>query len=1288
MDQLEIVSKFVPAALLKRLAAENREDPVDVRFDGAVLYADIYQYTILAERLCEQGTQGLEQLATLLNDGFSTYVGCVAATGGEVAEFAGDALFAYWASDKGGLESALQQAKECASLLHRAFTESQSDASRAVPLHIGIGTGDIWAAKLGGFDGKWQLLMAGDAVRDATRAALQADAGETVLLDEACKIERKTGQPGERAGQPGMKAPYGEAGERLSTPPGGLVPRVVQEWISEGLSQWLPQLRHITALFVNITGLDVNAPDALRQFQALVESLQTSTRPYSNSSGTLLVDDKGLVFKLCLGLPNDSHSDDILRAVRAGFAIESELARLGLDCAIGVASGQGICMPLGGRERQHYVPVGRFMHMAARLMQEAGEGMVCTDKVADQIRHELGTMPMKPVALKGIGGSTRPFRIQEPQQISVLDEKMFGRSAETKLIDRCLDNLGKGDGRVLWVVGGAGLGKTMLVNYLRRSSDQHGFTYFEGGSASMEVVTPYVAWRPIFSELMTIDPQARRQKISRLPHPELAPLVNTVLDGLLEETETVRRMSDETRAKATIHVLSQIIGQFTPSEFVLVLEDCHWMDSASWRLLARVVQDHPGALIFLTSRPTQKIPELSELRKSDLFTGLELPPLHRDAVRDYVQYLVQQGVASARLVDDISDRALGNPLYAREYALLLSSRAGTNQMQAEGAPAAAKPDVEAVRAPETVQGLITSRLDALSADEALVLKSASVLGDRFRLDILEDMRPVKDRGRLEDCLARLIENQMLVSSSVVDGVYDFRHALIREVTYEQLTSAQRKELHIAAARAIEQICSGHLEPNYAALAHHWQHTGNTEAFIRYADLASSQALKSGAYLEAARWLRSCIDLPMRDHSVRVNPRDRIRWSRKLADAHHGLGHPETRGSAAREALAIAGRNRPHSRVGIISNIAKRTAEWYWLRLLPQTRKQEKIDVASNLAQAYRHSAEVCYFNNDLLGMIHDCLGAARMSEQAPISAVRGSAWTELGGIIAIGGLRGLGENIQQQGLAIAEDAGEPAALAHVHMVRCLYAIGTARWDAAEAAVKKCQELCEPIDDSVTWTNAQAGCFWINHYQYRSEAAEEAAQQLQDRAHETGNRQHQAWAQRFLALCDLRWQRPEAAEKRLQNAMELLGETAAINERIPTFGLLAQARLHAGDVWSARATARDAIALLSRVGRPIGHSTLAAYSALAEIVLDAWRQDPAAIEWRNEVNQCLKMLKRYQSTFPVGQARYFYHNGEFEESQQRFRQARRAYGRGERTARRLGMPREAELCATALARLKG
>lgn len=1285
IDRPDKVSSFVPSALLKRLDAENEQGPVDALFSGAVLYADISQYTVLAERLCEQGAEGIEKLASLLDDGFSTYVGCVKATGGEVAEFAGDAFLAYWVDEQDSLHPALERAKECARLLHSAFAKGESDTALTVPLHIGVGTGNIWAARLGGIDHQWHLLFAGDAVREATQAALGADAGETLLSPAALSTGYDLSGSGSELRIAELSNDDSHEDE-FDANIGGLVPRVVQEWVSEGLSGWLPQIRNVSALFVQIEGLDENAPDALQRFQSLVESLQTKLRPYTNSNGVLVVDDKGLIFKLCLGLPNDSHSDDMFRAVRAGFALESELSRLGLKCAAGVAAGKGICLPLGGPERQHYVAVGRFMHQAARLMQEAGHGLLSTDQVAERVRHEFGTTPTHPVELKGIKGSTRPFRIHQPQQAIQVEEKLFGREFETRQIDTCLDGLVEGQGRVLWVVGDAGLGKTALVNYLKRSACQRDISVLEGGSASIEVVTPYVAWRPVFEELLGSEPQARQQGFSLLPHPELAPLINTVLDGLMEETEAVRKLSDETRAKATNKLLSQVVSQFAREKFVLILEDCHWMDSASWRLLVRIVQDHPSALVFLTSRPAITVPELDKLRLVKTFSELALAPLRREAVRDCVENLVQEGAAGKQMIDEITDRALGNPLYAREYTLLLASNAGAGPYESGWAPLSQVREDSPSTLPETVQGLITSRLDALSADEAFVLKSASVLGDWFRLDLLRAMQQDASSRKLDNSLANLITNQMLVKTGTAGSTYEFRHALIREVTYDQLTSDQREFLHTSAARAIEQVHLDHLEPKFATLAYHWQCTGDAVATVKYADLAASQAYKSGAYPEAAKWLQTCLDLPARERTLNTVPKDRIRWSRKLADAHQGMGRPETRGSAAREALAISGRIRPHSSLGISVNIVMRSLKWYWLRLLPKTRKEEKIDVATDLAQAYRHSAEVCYFNNDMLGMIHDCLGAVRMAEQAPKSAVRGSAYTELGGIISIAGLRRLGEGIQQRGVRIAEEADEPAALAHVHMVLCLYFIGTGHWGDAEKSARKCQELCEPIDDSVTWTNAQAGLFWLNHYQNKSQAALEAAQLLQERAYETGNRQHQAWALRFLSLCDLRWKKPEMAVERLEAALELLGETAAVNERIPSFGLLALAKLRSGDVWGARATARDGIALLARVGRPIGHSTLEAYSALAEIVFDAWQQDPTAKEWRGEARDCLNMIRRYQHSFPVGQPRYWYRKGEYYECQRRYRQARRSYRRGEAVGRKLGMPLEQELCAAALSRL--
>ena len=1281
------VSSFVPTALLRRLNSGKRNDPAETVFSGAVLYADIVQYTVLAERLCEQGPEGIEELAALLDRGFNAYVGCVESTGGEVAEFAGDALAAYWADDVNHPGQALSRARECADLLHAVQSEGLAEGAEGVPLHVGIGTGEIWAAKLGGVDGRWQLLFAGNAVRRAVSAVCDADAGETVLHAAARSLSKGT--------QPPTAGTVHEARGRFEGYPGesniqieGLVPRIVHKWASEGLSGWLPQMRKVTALFVQIEGLDETAPQALQNFQNLVVSVQTTLRPYSRSNGVLVVDDKGLIFKLCLGLPGDSYSDEVFRTVRAGFALDTELGRLGLKCASGVASGMGICMPIGGRERQHYVAVGRFMHLAARLMQEAGRGILCTDEVAEKVRHELGTTPLQPVELKGIMGATRPFRVHEPRRASPGEHMLFGREAETRLIDDHLEALENGAGRILRVVGDAGLGKTALVTYLKKSAARRNITALEGISSSIETVTPYVAWRPVFEQLLDMDPGERVARFDRMPHPELASLINSVVDGVLEESEAVARMSDESRAKATVNVLSQVIGQFAPERFVLVLEDCHWMDSASWRLLSRIVQDHPQALFILTSRPVSSVPELEELQQAEQYTELALKPLTRDAVRKCVENLLTGKGGASHLVEDITERSLGNPLYAREYSLLLASHEDFERPESEARAGSAPAGKSPKDLPETVQGLIISRLDALSVDEAFLLKSGSVLGDRFTLDLLRAMDTGSRLRNLDETLSGLVDKQMLVRSRAPSVSWGFRHALIREVTYEQLTSAQKRELHQSAARAIERVAGDHLEPNFATLAYHWQCAGDPQSTIKYADLAASQALQSGAYQEAARWLGTCLDLPMRERGLEIAPKDRIRWSRQMADAHYGLGRPETRGSAARDALAVAGRNRPHSNHGIVANIVKHAIAWYGLRMLARSREQQTMEVASDLARAYRHSAEVCYFNNDMLGMIHDCLGAARMAEQAPVSAIRGSAYAELGAIIGVAGLRRFGEGITETGVKMAEEAGEPAALAHVHMILCLYAIGTGRWREAERGVRRCQELCEPIDDSVTWTNAQAALFWLNHYQYRGRAAHEAAKRLQDRAYETGNRQHQAWALRYLSLCDLRGNKPEAAEERLEAALDLLEETGAVNERIPTFGLLALARLQSGDVWSARATARDGIALLARVGRPIGHSTLEAYSSLAEIVFDAWRRDPAAIEWRSEANDCQRMLRRYKRSFPIGKPRYWLRKGEFEECLQNPRHAARAYRRGRDVAARLGMPWEQELCAAALTRLGG
>ena len=177
-------------------------------------------------------------------------------------------------------------------------------------------------------------------------------------------------------------------------------------------------------------------PTHCRRTQLVVTSLYVALRPYTGSSGTLILDDKGLVFTVCFGMPNDAHADDALRAVRAGIAIRTELGRLGLHCAIGVANGVGVCMPLGGAQRRQYWAVGRFMHLAGRLMQAAGKGLLCTEEIANRVRRVVALAPERPLAERAYAECGR--LVYETIGIEDSTEQLFGTEDQLARLDQCL----------------------------------------------------------------------------------------------------------------------------------------------------------------------------------------------------------------------------------------------------------------------------------------------------------------------------------------------------------------------------------------------------------------------------------------------------------------------------------------------------------------------------------------------------------------------------------------------------------------------------------------------------------------------------------------------------------------------------------------------------------------------------------------------------------------------------------------------------------------------------------
>ncbi len=140
------------------------------------------------------------------------------------------------------------------------------------------------------------------------------------------------------------------------------------------------------------------------------------------------------------------------------------------------------------------------------------------------------------------------------------------------------------------------------------------------------------------------------------------------------------------------------------------------------------------------------------------------------------------------------------------------------------------------------------------------------------------------------------------------------------------------------------------------------------------------------------------------------------------------------------------------------------------------------------------------------------------------------------------------------------------------MVSCLYYVGIGDWQSAERSAQRCQALCEPMDDRVNWTNAQAVRFWMSHY--RSHEAAALRCRAQPARSRRRNRQSPASGVGVPLPGGLRaaarTSRPRPW-RTCRRRLECLGETAALNERIPTLGILALAQLRSGELWSARAT---------------------------------------------------------------------------------------------------------------------
>jgi hypothetical protein len=225
--------------------------------------------------------------------------------------------------------------------------------------------------------------------------------------------------------------------------------------------------------------------------------------------------------------------------------------------------------------------------------------------------------------------------------------------------------------------------------------------------------------------------------------------------------------------------------------------------------------------------------------------------------------------------------------------------------------------------PDTIQGVVTARLDAASARQQLALKVASVFGTSFSLGALRDVHPIAaDREELRADLAALEAlNLVRTESEGPETRYVFRHAITRDAAYALLPFAQRRELHGAVAAWYERRYADDLAPHYPLLAHHWKSAldpdggSSAESVARARDAlgrAGEQAFASYANREAVQFFGDALGL--------VEPRR----PRRAGHGGNGSSGRRTSGSATRARRSRTSRRRSGCSAG-----RSRMAAWAW-----------------------------------------------------------------------------------------------------------------------------------------------------------------------------------------------------------------------------------------------------------------------------------------------------------------------------------------------------------------------
>jgi class 3 adenylate cyclase/predicted ATPase len=618
--------------------------------------------------------------------------------------------------------------------------------------------------------------------------------------------------------------------------------------------------RYLTVMFCDLVGsTGISAQLDAEDWRELVSSyLDAASAGVTEMSGHVakkLGDGLMALFGYPVAQENDAE-----RAARAALSIQRALAEVNrrnagagkptLNVRIGIETGQVVVDAAG----EIY---GDAPSIAARVQALAEPDSVLI--TAQVQRHIAGLFVVEErgsQVLKGVPEPTVLFRLvrasgggRRAGQRNLTP--LVGREDEITMLMRRWERARQGDGQLVLIVGEPGLGKSRLIEEFHVRLRETPHTWVEWSSSQILQNTPLhpiAEWgrqrfggADVRAEQRLADLE-NTMVLVKLDPTKNAPLLAPLLGIPLPNERAPTLAPEELRRRQLAALTNWVIAAARTQQAVLAFEDLHWADPTTLDLLRGIAERGALAplLVLITARPESRPPWGMRSHHG----VIALAPLDRQQVRHMVGELAARRGLPKQVIDSVTERTGGVPLFVEEMTRLLLERGEHGGIQT---------------VPPTLQQSLMARLDRVGPARELAQVGA-VIGRDFPYKLLRAAAGMED-GPLQAALDRLAEADiLLVQGLPPESDYRFKHALIQDAAYENLLKSRRQVLHRRVAEILRDRFAGSAAALPEALAHHFTQAGLAETAIEWWGKAADHALQRSAYVEAIRHLSKAVGL--------------------------------------------------------------------------------------------------------------------------------------------------------------------------------------------------------------------------------------------------------------------------------------------------------------------------------------------------------------------------------------------------------------------------------------------